>query len=230
MPIEFSARLDGTETYRYNHVPIVSYYLNSARQYAVLAESEQAQEPRLLASISAIVYSAMAIEAFINERAEDEIPDSEREDFDKCRKKYQREKGVLSIPFKFKTLVSIKFGVNVPEEISASLKQLIERRNTLVHYKRNETAGKVHLPGPTREETPGGSIRILWSLVAEPVDIDPPFIQMIGPVSAAESHNASLAAIRFWLRQCGAEDQLAGYNEIPPNTSLKADGPNGPPP
>ncbi len=222
MPIEFRARLDGTETYRYYHVPIVSYYLRSARQYAVLAESEQEQELRLLASISAIVYSAMAIEAFINERAEDELPDSEREDFDQCRKKYKRKKGIPSVPFKFNALVSLKFGVSVPEEIGEGLVRLVERRNTLVHYKRNETAGKLHLPGPRMGENTNGGISILWSLVEEPVDVDPPFIQMIGPESAAESHNASLAAIRFWLQRCGSEDQLAGYEEIPSNHSQQA--------
>ena len=222
MPKLFEARLDGLEAIRSFPRSIVGFYLRAASDYAKEAITINDPDERLRKVISAITFSAMAIEAFINEVAEDIVPKKERASFDKTRKPYRKPSGQSALSFKYRILVAIiKPGSETPEELFRQLEALASVRNTLVHYKPSDTAGKYILPPRGRESIDGGGIKIAFRLAEKPLLIKPNFLDNISPQVAASSFNSVLRSIRHWHRLNGDGELLTQFAELPSNPPPK---------
>lgn len=201
----FSAKLDGSEAVRYFHVPIVGFYLGTARDYARSSLELDNGDVRLRKVICAVTFSSMALEALINEAADDVIPSNEKVAFDKGQKPHKKAANQSLVKFKYVTLIEMYKGSLVPPEVLSGIDELIDIRNTLVHYKPMDTAGKHILNPPTSTPTADGKIMTSISFIEKPRRIEAPFIQRLSPEVAVNSYNTAVRAIRCWQTLCGSE-------------------------
>ncbi len=205
MPTIFSARLDGSDAVRYFHVPIVGFYLESAREYARACLELDEGDIRLRKVICAVTFSAMAVEALINEVSEDLIPSNEKVAFDRGQRPYKKVPGQPLVQFKYVTLVETHKNSFVPPDLLSGIGTLIEMRNRLVHYKPTDTAGKYIMKPLTKIPTADGGMMTTIDFMEKPLRVEPPFVQRLSPEAAVDSYNTAVKAIRYWQLLSGLE-------------------------
>ena len=102
MPTIYETKFDGSNGVRYFHISLVRLYLDQAHKHAMDANFAENENP-LTSSITAIVFSAMAIEAFINQVSEDVLDKEELNKFFHLRKPYniktKKDRSAPSIEF-----------------------------------------------------------------------------------------------------------------------------------
>lgn len=204
MPILFSAALNGVdESVRYFHVPIVGFYLGAARDFARSCIDQKEDDDGLVRNvICSITFSAMAVEALINEATDEMIPSGDRNAFDKGLKPFKRASKQSLVMFKYVTLVERYKSAIVPDAILAGIKELVEIRNTLVHYKPEDTAGKYIMGPAIHTPTDDGGIMISFDFTRPPRRIQPPFVQNLSRDVAIRSYNTAMLTIKYWHGLC----------------------------
>lgn len=224
MPTIYETKFDGSNAVGYFHFPIISFYLNSAHKYASSAVSQEEWGPASLQDVViAVSFSSMTIEAFVNELAEDVISGEERESFDKTRHPYRKPRGESAVLYKYRELVRKRYMQEIPEELAREISDLVAVRNTLVHYKPQETAGRVIYPPNRRTD---GWVSI--DFMAKPIRVEPSFVQRLSHAEAAHAYNAALHTLTHWHKLKGDMRGLDKFPEIASNNSLKLDGLHGP--
>ena len=177
------------------------------------------EEGRLYSfSIIGIVFSAMSLEAFLNEISEDIIPDSESNDFNYSRGAYKTKKNESSIGSKCKHLFRIKHDYHMDEQTVEDIERLVDLRNSLVHYKPTEMSTKLILPSVSN-----GTGMFTVDFMAEPVRVEPPLIQRISGDMPAKCFNTSLSVIRKWGELSGIIDIVPDLELIELNRELGAE-------
>ncbi|WP_223423562.1 hypothetical protein [Alcanivorax limicola] len=106
MPVIYEGRTDGSNGVRYVHISLVRFYLDQAHENALSAKLEHQDGIVLSTSIVGILFSAMSIEAFVNEICEDIIHADEINDFIHLRKKYKKINGESSVGAKVRILLA----------------------------------------------------------------------------------------------------------------------------
>lgn len=223
MPTVFETRFDGSNAIRYFHVPIANFYLNSSLSYAQKAQEFSQDDEQLRRIICAITFSAMTLEAFINERSDDVIPSADKNTFDRTQKPYKKSKGQSSVAYKYQCLVKLKYELETPPDILNGIEDLIATRNMLVHYKPIDTAGKYIMPPPAKTPISDGNMMLTIDFMQKPVRIEPPFLQKLTASTAAEAYNSVIRALRYWHELSGDSCGLDTYPVVSPNPSIKAD-------
>lgn len=213
----YEAKMDGSPAVRYFHVPTVKYYLIFALEAATSSLDDADERETLRRSISAILFAAMTIEAFLNDMAEDVVPPGEKDDFHRMRRKYQKPAGTSSVSHKLNWLLSLKFDRKASDQLVEKIDHLAEIRNTLVHYQPADTAGKYILPPPKKTFAEDGGGYISISFIEKPLRVDPPFIQKINPASACDSYNTAVDVLRFWDECCGRYSGIERFPVLTPN-------------
>lgn len=208
MPTIFEARMDGSEAIRYFHVPMVGFYLSSAFEYATSLSQTDDPILKLRNTISTITFSAMTLEAFINEVSENEIRSDLRDEFDRGQKKYKKPQGQSSIRFKFCRLLLDKHQFEAPLEFADKLELLANLRNTLVHYKLSETAGKAIMEPVTKTVLRDGEAMFTIDFTKPPRRVEPPFLDKISPEAGLKSYSIAIDALKIWLELEGDIEQL----------------------
>jgi len=221
MPTVFETRFDGSNAIRYFHVPIANFYLNSALSYAKEAQEEAKDDLPLRRIICAITFSAMTLEAFINERSDDVIPSADKNAFDRAQKPFKKPSGQSAVAYKYQSLVKLKYESETPLEIITGIEDLIATRNMLVHYKPSDTAGKYIMPPPAKTPTDDGNMMLTIDFMLQPVRIEPPFLQRLTAGAAAEAYNSVLSAMKYWYELGGSAGGLDKYPVLSPNKSIQ---------
>ena len=189
------------DSVRYEHHSLVLFYLEQSERYAKSA-LENHEEGRLQSdSISAIIFAGMTIEAFINEVAENLFPKEQLNDFSFLRGEYKKKGRSSSITKKLVILFQNKFKINLPSHLSASVEELIELRNNLVHYKLSDTATKIIYPPMKQTELSNGETMITLDFMQKPKTIIPPFVQRVTGNAAKKSFDTAINVIEFWNTQ-----------------------------
>lgn len=215
MPVIYEGKTDGSNGVRYIHISLVRFYLDQAHENAVKAKIEHQDGVLLPASIIGILFSAMSVEAFVNEICEDVIPTDAINDFIRLRKKYKKAKGESSVGAKVRILFEEKFHKVVPDEIRAEIEETVSLRNNLSHYKLSELAAKLIMPAVA--ETPsldGGLSMYSVDFTAEPERVEPPFVQRVTGLAAVECFNSALRLINYWGELSGESDNVPGLSVI----------------
>lgn len=208
MPTIYKAKADGSNAVRYIQHSLVRMYLDMANFHS-LESIKLHEEGRLYSfSVIGIVFSAMSLEAFLNEISEDIIPDTESNDFNYSRGSYKTKKKESSIGSKCRHLFKIKHDYHMEEQTVEDIERLVDLRNSLVHYKPTEMSTKLILP-PARNGT--GMFTV--DFTAEPVRVEPPLIQKITGDMPARCFNTSLTVIRKW-------GELSNIDDIAPDLAL----------
>lgn len=215
MPIVYEGTTDGSSGVRYVHISLVRFYLDQAYENALKAKLEHEDGALLSESIVGILFSAMSIEAFVNEICEDIIPRHEIDDFIHLRKKYKKVYGESSIGAKVRILFELKFDQVVPDEIKAGIEETVSLRNNLSHYKLSELAAKLIMPAVVETPCPdGGLSKFTVDLMAEPERVDPPFVQRVTGHAAVKCFNSALHLINYWGQLHGQGDNVPGLSVI----------------
>ncbi|MDO9178703.1 MAG: hypothetical protein Q7U16_10400 [Agitococcus sp.] len=225
MPIVFSAKLDGSNAERRQHYPMVMFYLSHAHNSAFKSVRARRPPKKFNESMFAIIFAAMCLEAFVNERAESVINSDEIDDFLHFRKKYNKPKGEHGVVVKLVRIFDLAFSQQLPQVLLDDCVCLFELRNSLVHYKLEETAMKWILPPVKQEEGMGFCI----DFMQRPIAVEAPLVAKINPASAARAYNAARQVIQLWNDLNGAPpESIAGFKickvrQPKPRTSLSTE-------
>lgn len=211
MPIVFEAKMDGSESVRYFHIHMSGLYLGISRRNAEAASLDNDADDALRKTVIAITFAAMALEAFANETAEDVIPQADLGAFAQLRGRFAT-KGKGSRVLAHLLLLAQEKQFPEPEEsLRSAIATIFELRNSLVHYKLSEMAGKVFLPPPRR--SPDGSMLSI-SFIEKPTRIEPPFLQRVTPRAARDAYNAAYDYLRYWMANTNPEG-LKDFQRLP---------------
>lgn len=156
-------------------------------------ESELAEH-----AVLALIYSAMAIEAYANQMAEELIPFAELSDFGFCQGRFKPEVGRVSTPaWKWKLLFDqIGHPIDMADPLLKGVARVAADRNSLVHYQLSRSATTI-VHKPPREES---GMFIMWEAGAEPANV---LDSRVPSLFRAESATKAERAL---------EDLLAGWN------------------
>jgi hypothetical protein len=219
MPTIFSAKLDGTESVRYEHVSLVVFYLRQSRARATAAASMPRSEEQFAEALLAIILAALCLEAFANELGENILDSGELEDFLRCRRKYQKPDGRGSVAWKLSVVFEKKWGhiLSGDSELLNEIESLFGMRNALVHYKLGESAAKAYLPPAQIISNPEtGEVMTVFDFVQRPTRIEEPLISRVNAGAAARAYNTALRALKLWNEKAGAPgDALSPHEELP---------------
>ena len=137
-------------TTRYLRAPLAGWYLKRAHHYAVSSQKEESRdsssehEHAFEQAFLAIVYSALALEAFANQIAEDIVPEEKLEAFIWTRKPFARHKRLSAPASKWVHLLGLvgrKTAHN--ERHIRNADQVVRARNAFVHYEPRESSAKI---------------------------------------------------------------------------------------
>lgn len=213
MPIVFEANFDGSDTVRYFQISLVRLYLDQAHKYATDSKNEGVDR-ELVSSITSIMFSAMALEAFVNEISEDVIEKDNLDNFIRLRAPYKMKSGEGSICAKIRILFDTKFKYSLEGDSIRSVIELANFRNSLVHYKLTDTAGKIIMPPVKHMPLEGGGVMSTIDFMVEPKRVEPPFVDKINSKSAAAGFNTAMMMILKWGELMGVEDFVPGLSVI----------------
>lgn len=214
MPTIYEAKLDGSNAIRYFHFSLVGFYLNQAYDHAIQAKEDHGDGVLLASSIVGIMFSSMALEAFVNEMSEDIIPKEELNDFLHLRKAYKHGKKESSLVAKTRILFEKRFSHPLSIEHLNGIENLASLRNNLVHYKLSELAGKYIMPPVKTTQLGDGRYMTTLDFMAQPERVDPPFLLRISGYAAADCFNTALSVINSWGALLGEPDNTPGLKRI----------------
>ena len=219
MPIVFSAKLDGSEAIRHLHISLVTFYLRQARRHAMASASIPKEDDQHFAeSVIAVLFSALCLEAFSNEMAEEVISEQDLPDFWKMRRRFRTPKQYRSsVTWKLACLFETQWSHSLASDagLVRRIESLFELRNSLVHYNLTNSAGHVHLPAPSQIPVEGGGFMTVIDFAQPATRVEKPLISTVDDKTARDSYNTGLIVLQLWNRLAKApESALAAHQEL----------------
>lgn len=214
MPTVYEAKIDGSNAVRYFHFSLIRFYLDQAYESAIKSKEDDKSGRLLASSVIAIMFSAMALEAFANEISEDLIPKEELNDFTRLRKAYKQKEQESSLAAKLRILFELKHNHSLGAELLYDAEKLVSLRNNLVHYKLSELAGKYIMPPAKKTKLSNGEFMTTLDLTMMPERIVPPFIQQVSGEAAVSCFNIALLIINSWGNLSGELDNVPSLEII----------------
>jgi hypothetical protein len=207
-------------TIQYHREPMAAWYLTRAARHARLCQvgtltvSQHDAEEIFENAFLAIIYSALALEAGANQIAEDVIPDTDRDLFDRSRKPYERVGGLSAPTSKWVHLFkNAKIAVNHKDPIIAKADQVVLARNGFAHYKPLDSGAQLitdQKPPPVREiSREGNTVQVQFDLVVPLVamsnsQIVPSLVEKeINPIRAKAHYLAVRDLFYHWYKMKG---------------------------
>ena len=213
MPTIFEAKA-GENSIQYFHYSMVRFYLDQSFEYAIKAKEGHIENTLQANTIIAIVFAAMALEAFVNEIADGLIDKEELDHFIRLRKGYHKPAGVSSLVYKINIVIEKTNGSSLSPELNKRVENLVDLRNNMSHYKMSELTGKRILPPMRKTTLPNGEAFTTIDFMVEPIQVLPPFIAKVTAKAAVESFNTALAVLGYWGKARGVENVVPGLQEI----------------
>jgi hypothetical protein len=208
MPTIYETNESG-EHFRYVHHSLVAFYLEQASNNALQAKEEQVEGVMLSSSMVSILFSAIALEAALNEFAEKVLDESELEDFEFCRQAFRKKRSRSALRCKLNSVIQRKFDTELPDTIGVEIDHLSRLRNALVHYKLSKYATKLKVNTP---KTPAGLTVVDFTAPTEV--IDEPLVRKITADAAVAAYNGVLRAINYWGELEVGENNTPGFEVI----------------
>lgn len=214
MPTILTAAMDGSPVVRFHHLSLISHYLQIAYRHADPTDSSAGDLDDLSRAIIAITFSAMTFEAFANEVAEDTFSDAELQNFISLKGQFKKPKGITGIGHKMALLFSKKLYPPLPAAIAAGIDELVQLRNSLVHYKLSDMAGKSYHP-PMRS-TPMADGGLMWSVnfMERAVRVEPPFLAKVNKQAAIRSYNTAYDFACLWSSLQSPPSEPRGFKRL----------------
>jgi len=183
MPVIMQSQGDGP-TIQYRRIQLTGLYLRSARKAAATAlsisDSNENLDERVELGILAVIWSTLALEAGANQFAEDVFSKHNLNDFDKCKKLFQKPPHISKIVWKWHKLFAE--GPKVPIDLSDLLlveaERLVQLRHKLSHYRPQDASQKLYYqPTPPVKQPNGMFSREMWNAGMKPIKVEPSLVE-----------------------------------------------------
>lgn len=214
MPTVFTASLNDGLVVRHIHFSLVAHYLDIAQLHADPACQGLTIAHSLSRAIVAITFSAMSLEAFANEAAEDVFSESDLKAFIGLTGRFRKAKNVTGIGHKIATIFSEKGFPSLPDELLADIDDVVGLRNSLVHYKLSDTAARLIFPPAKSINAQDGSTMWCIDLEQAPDRIEAPFLSKVNEASAIRSYNTVYDVARHWCVNQNIPDGPIGFARL----------------
>jgi hypothetical protein len=150
-------------------------------------------------SMLALIYAALAIEAWANEIAEELIPFADLDDFDGCKKAFAQPTGSDKVPqplWRWKIVFDrVEHAIELSDPVMVAAREVIQDRNTLAHYRLSKSATRV-MHAPPREEN---GMVIVWDRQATPTSItESRLVALLRAESATRAEEALDGLLARW--------------------------------
>lgn len=213
MPTLYEAE-DGKNAVQYIHHSMVRFYLDQSYRFALDAQENDRKGLLQASTLISILFSAMTLEAFVNEMAEDVVKKESLREFIRLRGAFRMKKGESSVSAKVRILFEKKYEHQLSDETRSAIEDVIHLRNNMVHYKMSDMAGKRILPPMKETRLANGETMTTVDFMVEPVTVEPPFIQNLTAEAAISSFNTALAVLNKWGELAGEPDNVPGLEAI----------------
>jgi hypothetical protein len=206
MPTVFSAKLDGSEAVRYFHVSLVTFYLREAHAHTLAAAKTIDADRHFAESMLAVVLSALCLESFCNELAENILPTADLDDFLMARRKYKRPPGLASVTAKILTIFESQWPkcLSIEDPLVKDVEALFAIRNALVHYRLGESATKAYLPPPAQIRSDTGTQMTVIDFMQRPTRIAQSLVERVNSDLASKAYDTALKVLSLWNQKAGA--------------------------
>jgi hypothetical protein len=175
MPTIVHADIESKTLVSSHRVHLTTYFLSWSLKHAIIAVENQQPHNVSEASISSIIFSALFIEAFIYQLAEDFVDDKEMAEFDRCRKQYKNRSGqkLSNTAWKLRHIINVKADplLSMDDPLLVKVDAIIQTRHKLIHYKPGENAQKIHRPLPIGHGT------ITFDFSAPIIEVEPSLVE-----------------------------------------------------
>lgn len=168
----------------YDRIQVTGLYLRSARKSAasvlVLADDKERFEERIELAILAVIWSTLALEAGANQYAEDVFSNHNMDDFDRCRKAFQKPLKVSRTVWKWHKLFAEGPKVTIPlsDPLLIAAENLMQARHLLSHYRPQHTSKKFYYqPSPYVKGSDGMYHREMWNMKMTPIKVEPSLVE-----------------------------------------------------
>ena len=193
----------GGPTIRYNSVPLTGFYLRCARKSAVAAfaigDDGDRSDERIELAILTVIWATLALEAGAHQCAEVVFSAEDLDDFNWCRKSFQKPKGVSRTAWKWHKLFAAgpKVVIALADPVLDAAERLVQARNGLSHYRLQAASQKVYY----QPEPP-----VFWSAYMQPTKVEPSLVEaeLLGE-KPREHFVAAWTVFYRWELACGRD-------------------------
>lgn len=214
MPKVLEAKLDGSMVIRKHHVKIVLIYLKLARKHAKKAKHARKIENKFESSMLAIIFSAMTLEAFVNEAAENCIEQEKIAAFNGLKKPYTRFLGEPLAVTRIRNIFREKWQSDIFDnnhDLLMACVEVFSLRNSLIHYNIEETAAIDYLPPLQYIQSSNGSVGFCIDFMQKPIRREPALVARIKPKQAVGAYSTALNILREWNKHAARPDSLFDF-------------------
>ncbi|VAW71878.1 hypothetical protein MNBD_GAMMA12-1811 [hydrothermal vent metagenome] len=214
MPTVFRADPREQISVEYHRIQLTQYFLDWSLKYARIAkkECEVSFENEIEASVTSIIHSALFIESFINQFAEEFIKNDELINFDRCKKSYKNTSDLSNTVWKLHYILNkqTEGSISLNDNLLIRINDIIQIRHKLVHYKPEESSRKIY------RKAPSSNGMFTLDFMSEPVKIEPSLLEKeVCCLNAIAHYMSCRELLLLW---CKLIDQNAGdfsrYPEI----------------
>jgi len=183
MPVVMQSQGDGP-TIQYRRIHLTGLYLQSARKAAVaslaISTTTENLDERVELGILVVMWSVLALEAGANQFAEDVFAKYNLNDFDHCKKEFQKPARISKTIWKWLKLFAEgpKTMINLSDSLFVDAERVIQLRHRLSHYRPQDTSQKVYYQPTAPIKQPDGRFyREMWNADMKPTKVEPSLVE-----------------------------------------------------
>lgn len=232
MPTILRANPKDEMSVEYQRIQLTQYFMDWSLKYAKSSLDSYEEESivdEIESSITSIIHSALFVESFINQLAEEFIESDDIMNFDRCRKDYKnKSKNLSNTAWKLYLILNKESEgcVTETDRLLKNIDNIIHTRHKLVHYKPEEASRKIYRKASASE----GMFTL--DFLAPPVKVEPSLLEQEVCCSKAIAHYMACRELSlFWCNLI--EHDVGDFSRYPslemPNKSSKRDAVTGAP-
>lgn len=230
MPTILRANPKDQMSVEYQRIQLTQYFMDWSLKYAKLAMNSYEEEKvvdEVESSITSIIHSALFIESFVNQMAEEFIDSDDTVNFDRCRKGFRNNSDLSNAAWKLYLILNKQEDgcITQADQLLISINKIVHARHKLVHYKPEEASRKIYRKAPNTK----GMFTL--DFMAPPIRIEPSLLEQEACCGKAIDHY--MACRELSLLWCKLIEQDVGdFSRYPtlemPNKSSKRDAEHPP--
>ena len=222
MPTVLRANPKDELSIEYQRIQLTQYFMDWSYKYAGIARKslDSSLVDEMEGSITSIMYSALFVESFINQLAEEFIDSEEMLTFDRCKKRYKNDSELSNTAWKLYLILTAQNeeSISIDDELLVRINSIIQTRHKLVHYKPEEASRKIHRKAPSSV----GMFTI--DFMSQPIKVEPSLLEKEVCCSKAIDHYMACRDLSlFWCKLIGQDvGDFSRYPELEmPNKSMQ---------
>lgn len=196
----------------YHRIQLTQYFLDWSLKYVGIAkkEYEVSFENEIEASVTSIIHSALFVESFINQFAEEFIKNDDRLNFDRCKKSYKNTSDLSNTVWKLYCILNkqTEDSISLDDNLLIRINDIIQIRHKLVHYKPEESSRKIY------RKAPNSNGMFTLDFMGDPVKIEPSLLEKeVCCLNAIAHYMSCRELLLLWCNLIGQD--VGGFSRYP---------------